>query len=369
MMLIYLKPTNLCNLNCKHCYVPEAKRIGTIQEDNTKNNINNVYKQKMTPEDIDRIYKKILDFSWDTPLKILFHGGEATLAGIDFYEYILKYYGHSLSHSMQTNLLLYSSKWDHIIEELFDSTIGTSFDLTRRFNDSFEQFQDIWMKNYFEAKNKFRISLRMVVSKTFLEKGADYWYNFINELKPDMYGFEHYIVTQGNDSSIAVPYADYLNFLIEFCQLVVNEGKIPNFYPLEQIFSASTDKGLFHGGYFTGNCMKNHIIIDPDGSVGMCPSLVANDLKVGNIFNQDLNSILNGEKRIQHIIKSNSNNCGDCKYSYGICGGGCYAMRYFSNISYDIPFKEITKGKCVELFEYLEGLANFFAENKTTETI
>lgn len=351
-MLIYLKPTNMCNLNCEHCYVPETKRTG---KDNTYES--NVNKQKMTLEDIDRIYEKILAYSWDIPPKILFHGGEATLMGIDFYEYILKHYGHLISHFLQTNLLLYSAKWDHIIEKLFSSGVGTSFDFTRRLNGSFERFRDVWMKNYLEVKNKFGVSLRMVVTKTFVEKGANYWYDFINELKPNSYGFEYYLNTPENNPSIAISYTDYLRFLMEFCQLIVNKGEIPNFYPIKEVVSVNTGKSFFYGGYFTGDCMKNHIVIDPDGSIGTCPSLAANDLKIGNIFDQDLYSILNGRERIQYIIRARNTNCGDCKYSFGICGGGCYAMRFYNNTSCGASLKDFTNKKCIELFEYLENLA------------
>lgn len=349
-MPVYIKPTNKCNLNCSHCYVPESKRTS---------------KERMSLRDIDTIYGKMLSHFKDEII-IIFHGGEPTLMGVNFYEHIRKNYKTpKITHLLQTNLILCTPEWDGLIEKLFNSRVGTSFDFTRTMNGSFERFQEAWLKNYSRIKSRFQVSVKFVVTKLFLEKSPLYWYKFIKGLDPGSFGFERYLATPDNSAQLDVPYKDYLQFLMDFCRVMVDNGEIPDFYPVGK----DAGKRFGSGGYFSGGCMNSNIVIDTDGNITACPAFTANDLSFGNIFEEDLEHVLAGRERMRCIFNSRITDCGDCKHSLGVCGGGCYAMKYFEKIPYKASLKGLTEGKCIEFFAYLENLAALFAEKEKREAV
>lgn len=115
-MALTIKPTNLCNFRCKHCFNGE-----------------NLEEKGMLPlstvfQTLELIAKKYND------IKITFHGGEPTLAGINYYKEIFSYekilekkYNVEFWHIFQTNGYLLDSDFiDLLISE--DVLISISFD-------------------------------------------------------------------------------------------------------------------------------------------------------------------------------------------------------------------------------------------------
>ncbi len=69
---ITVKPTLLCNMRCKHCF--------------NGNKLNN-----STVINIEKVKKLFLKASEEySIIKVTFHGGEPTLAGIEFYKILFE---------------------------------------------------------------------------------------------------------------------------------------------------------------------------------------------------------------------------------------------------------------------------------------
>jgi len=80
-----------------------------------------------------------------------------------------------------------------------------------------------------------------------------------------------------------------------------------------------------------GTAVRN-ISIDSDGSVYPCHMLHNSELSLGNIFNEDVKSILYSKQRqrFQSFSIENAAECSTCDIKY-LCGGGCRARAFFTS--------------------------------------
>lgn len=96
-----------------------------------------------------------------------------------------------------------------------------------------------------------------------------------------------------------------------------------------------------------------------DGTVYPCHMLHYDALKLGNIFEEDLKTIMQkpAAKKIRSLEVDAFESCGTCKYKY-LCGGGCRARSYFTHqnfISGDI-YCPMTKDYFVRTSAMLEEM-------------
>lgn len=118
-LTIIAKITNLCNIDCQYCYDrPFRECLGH----------NGIIK-------IDRI-KRLLDLAakYSKRVSIVWHGGEPTLAGVDFYkelsEYMVKEHPYTTwDQSLQTNGTLLDEEWFEL-SELYKINFGSSYNAT-----------------------------------------------------------------------------------------------------------------------------------------------------------------------------------------------------------------------------------------------
>jgi len=126
MDLIHIiKPTHVCNLACNYCYNDDAR------------------KPMMSLGVLERVISETFDYARRvrpfTNVLFLWHGGEPTLAGIDFYRQAVAFQarhanGYPYDNSMQTNGILLNHDWvDFFIKETF--RVSLSLDGPKDVND------------------------------------------------------------------------------------------------------------------------------------------------------------------------------------------------------------------------------------------
>ncbi|MGB9811901.1 MAG: radical SAM protein [Dictyoglomus turgidum] len=351
MFGIYFKPTERCNLACKHCYVPENKRQGGTTFLSLDNALN--------------ILRKIEQYfgSKGQKVRILFHGGEPMLTGVDFYKEIYKEFGSSnwLTFSIQTNLTLYSHVWDEVFEHLFNGYAGTSFDLTRRTVYGYSDFLAKWEDSFRKFTEKFKASVEITVSKKFFDWSVSDWVNFMLTHKANAFSFGWYSDIQGN-SDLFVNYDSYLDFLMSLSTELLQRGLPVYFKQIQGMFGLSynpVEKKYMYSPestcMFSTFCGDNHIVINPDGTVGICPALSANNFTIGNIYEQTMEDILNSPERQRFILfqKTPDEECVSCRY-LGVCNCGCPVLRKSGLL---------LRKKCVEFFSFFESLADKLLED------
>jgi len=116
LKLLVLQPTSFCNLNCRYCYVPNRSAKGV-----------------MALEVLEAVIKKVFAEKHYGQLEILYHAGEPTSVGIDFYQnsvdLVKKYNNQNIPvvHMIQTNATLLNKEWCDFFQE-YDFKVGVSLD-------------------------------------------------------------------------------------------------------------------------------------------------------------------------------------------------------------------------------------------------
>jgi len=129
---VFVKPVGArCNLNCNYCYYLEKDFQGAGEGPGV-----------MSPELLERYITGHLEASSDQSIIFSWHGGEPTLAGIDFYRKALeiqkKYQipGTKIVNGIQTNGTLLHMEWCKFLKEE-GFAVGISLDGPRVFHDRF----------------------------------------------------------------------------------------------------------------------------------------------------------------------------------------------------------------------------------------
>ena len=129
--VIMAKPVgSYCNMSCSYCYYLHAE------------NLQDLSRRTMTEETLEQLIRSYCETCSSDVLSITWHGGEPTLAGLDFYRKAMslekKYLpaGKTFWNSLQTNGLLIDDAWCSFLKEHhFD--VGVSIDGTRFVHDTY----------------------------------------------------------------------------------------------------------------------------------------------------------------------------------------------------------------------------------------
>ncbi|MCS7232028.1 MAG: SPASM domain-containing protein [Elusimicrobiota bacterium] len=349
MKKFYIRVTDQCNLFCKHCYIP--------------NDIRTKKKSFLSPDQVKFIvFKGVEELLYSRNnenefLNIIFTGGEPMLVGVDYYKSILsdieKIKNEKVSFSMTTNLMLYSSKWDFIFQNLFGGVVGTSYSLTRQTVNGFDDFEKIWLKNYERVREKFNVSIIFTLDKIFISQNVEFWINKIKQLEPHSCSFEWFIPAYDEieNSEIYSSVDEYFDYLCKLFSALKESGiknvKIKQLRPNFNMFSKDS------------SCLDENLVINPDGSVGICPALTVNGFVSGNIFYESIHKLLNKKERIDMInmLLKTPKECEDCRF-VAVCNYGCPALIFLGKIQ---------RNNCKKFFEFLEK--HYFEEASHDDAI
>ena len=115
---LIIKPTDACNLRCKHCYAAETGYSAEQMSLETARKIFNLF-----AKDYDEI-------------RIIWHGGEPLLMGLDFYKEIVKlqceYSEKKFVNDIQSNATLITDEW---IDFFVENEIKMGFSFDGQYND------------------------------------------------------------------------------------------------------------------------------------------------------------------------------------------------------------------------------------------
>ena len=307
---IYIKLTNGCNLQCKHCF------------NEIMGNHNS-----MSFETLDKIIYWLKCFRNEHSEDILnmsLHGGEPMLYNLDKISYLLDLTNNlNLKWCVTTNLIYdLTDKHLDIFNKMkpFDDNpmIMTSYDYgDLRFNN--ENNRQLWLKNVKKLlNNNINVQPIICLSKYLIENiEPEQIFNFLKSLNIKRFNFERITNTgRAMQNNIKPLNKDVDMWLLKAYKLYQKNDLIcPLFQGVEQSL-----KRVFIGCR-ARECMKNVITINPDGSISSCPNM-ANDI-YGNLDYIDNNKkqcLINFEKNINQ-------KCLFCKY-YHQCNGDCCQLTW-----------------------------------------
>lgn len=335
----------VCNMDCDYCYYLEKEALYPHKKFNLSS--------FQMPEKV--LEKFIHDYISSQPqerIEFIWHGGEPTLAGIDYFRRILELQkqfagGKTIENVLQTNGTLINDQWGEFLAANH-FLCGLSIDGPRKFHDQHRRFTDgrgSWEKAV-ECARIFRkhgveFNTMSVVNASNSQEPVAV-YDFLKEIGSRYMQFtpivERISLDEHESLSIVTPrYAKETAIMQEN----VTAKDWGNF--LCRIFDrwVKTDVGHCYVNWFDNTLaayigqppnlcsMAPHcccsLAIEHNGDAYCCDHFVFPEFKLGNIQHQDLAQMAKSDTQLyfeQYKKDSLSARCRSCAYLH-VCGGDC----------------------------------------------
>jgi len=318
-LIMYVKPTEDCNLNCLHCY----NKTGEL------NKKLDLEKFDLFLQTVGEYYAKSKN---DVYIEVVFHGGEPLLHGVYSLNFIKKLVTKNLSFaniafSLQSNLtLLDDAAIDFIVDDL-DNIVGTSYSPMLRFMGDDKAQYEIWEDNVQKLiENDVRVYSVITLSKPYIQACTpDDLINFL--LEKNFMGFHFEPLTNNGNASanwdkIVCNPEEYDAWKAEFTRKFIERGLYKNIESNEIVRKAKS----FYDGVYVGcscrNCMLRTITFNSDGTIGICPNV--SKTQIITTLNNTFEDFINSELRKNLIIteRQRREECLSCAF-FQYCNGGC----------------------------------------------
>ena len=308
---ITIKPTNDCNMRCKHCYHAEEGFESTM----------------MNPDAAKKMFKIASnDYS---EIVVVFHGGEPTLWGIDNFIEVLEYQKKLAAernvifrNSIQTNGLLINDEWIKLFKD-YNFTVGISFDGPH--NSDLRSNTGKVLENMICMK-KHEISFGTLCVET--GKSISHLEETYEWFKRAGFNFKVLALFMSGSALEHKEYElDIKEYVDALCELYKKW-----LFDLDCNISMRTFEDLLKVSdklyciQYGGSCIHNRICINPNGDIYPCGRPYTRDFILGNITSlQSIGEAFNTEayQKLVKISHERQRQCKEtCKF-FGVCKGGC----------------------------------------------
>jgi uncharacterized protein len=336
---VIIKVTNDCNYKCRYCFL--EKNIPTHKI--------------ISKEIILRLFDQIQNNINSEKIKILWHGGEPLLAGIDFFKETMEIQNDfkiKFSNEIQTNGSLIDDEFaDFFKRNQFH--VGLSIDgpqvindrtrLDKGNNSTFTKVMDNIkiLKKYDVAFgvlatiSKYNVKYPRETYSFFKENGLSFHFN------PLIYSGK----AKDNFNNLSVSLEEYDNFLVEMGEIWLYDSNPVNILFFEEVFeSIFTNGNSLKRCYSVLDCHKYFLAVGPTGELYPCCLFQGHDeFSYGNIMDINLIEITDTvawermSQRKEYVEKKCSG-CSTYKYCYGGCPFNAYSVHGTLNAKDDYCF-------------------------------
>ncbi len=334
---LILLSTLQCNADCEYCF-----------EDKTTD--------RLTLDRLEEMIRKVLDYMVEKSLETLniyWQGGEAMLLPPSWYEQanariqgLAEARGKQVIHSLQSNMLAYSSRWNKVIAEMFGNNVGTSLDYPNLHRKLLGQkpdtYNDIWGRRVKEARAAgIEVQVIAVPNQATLEIGAERFYShFVEDL--GITDFQVNTPFPGGEATAAkkeLPVAaveKLSRFYTELADIWLARGYAAGVRvgPFDALLRHFSHEPTTLPCIWGDNCANSLVSIDARGYVAQCDCWVTSypDYHYGNIFECDsfgelLKNSPARQKFNERPIQLIQRDCLSCDY-LSLCHGGCPVRTY-----------------------------------------
>lgn len=320
-----VKPTHDCNLSCVYCY----------------DRVNSKDLLRMSDSVLQTLIARLTKFHKPkSKIKIIWHGGEPLIMGIDFYRRVVEMqndYGNEFEfiNGIQTNGYLLDNEFiGFFLENNFQ--LGLSIDGPEYIHDqqrpiksnnkgSFKKVYDnlLTLKKYNQSM-KFGGVISVVTNESV--KHLIDIYRFFNDLEIDFQLNPIYL--SGSNNGMSFSGFDFKQYLEEMTSLFDHWIETKNSRVIIDPF-AKIIVNLFTlnpiGCQFAGLCHHKFLSITHSGDIYPCGRFASCDeVKLGNIIEDEISDVVTSPKylSITNARKLAMTKCGNCRY-FTICNAGC----------------------------------------------
>jgi radical SAM protein with 4Fe4S-binding SPASM domain len=320
MLSLYLKPTNYCNIDCEHCYLPEETRANkTVMSDETL-----AATARLAVDLAKREMHDSVHFIW--------HGGEPLVLKPSYYWHAQEVLKEAMgdfpfSQSLQTSLIPYRKEYSSLIAEVFNYHIGSSVDFTQRqVKSSSEAYLDLWMKKVEMARaDGHFVHPGMVPTRHETSNASGIYEWFVT------HGFKAFNVerySQFGTKTIDWPTNhEHARFLIGLFDCVTRDLAAIGTAPAINVVMGGINgvlRGL-PGDRWGTRCQREFIVVEPDGSLNTCPDRARHEAPYSNSHEGADAFIVSPERRKWiriNDVTHKENHCHSCEFNH-FCRSGC----------------------------------------------
>ena len=378
--VVMVKPVgSLCNAQCSYCYY-RNKEYAEAGSDAAGESPPGERRQakvpfRMTDEVLELFIRQYIEASPGPVVSFTWHGGEPTLAGLDFFRLAVelqkKYLpeGWSCWNNLQTNGILLDDQWcSFLAEERFD--VGLSIDGARWIHDQYRKDNQDHGTYQLAVTAVKRLQLHgvqpdllcTVTSAAEKEPLAIYralrnlntgWIQFIPIVRKDVFaaGTEY---AEGNPLPESVSGDGYGKFLCS----VFDEWALHDMGRIEVQLFAETIR-VWAGGaaslcWMAPVCGRV-LVLEKDGSVYSCDHFVSPSHLIGNINLSHLGGLadLPVQRQFGKDKRDKLNaKCRSCRW-LSVCNGGCPKDRFLLSESGKPDLNYLCTG-LERFFSYIE---------------
>jgi len=321
MNVIYLKTTETCNLNCKHCFT------------SGKNGAKIFWDFEKTSDWLRRLSQTLMS----EHVHVEFHGGEPFLADINSLKYVYdssKNLWPSMSWGATTNLTYkLTPEIIEFIQGPLGNRIATSWDTDIRFSN--QRQYDLWRMNVARLIDiGVTVKLFVSVSSGLLKWDPEDFLEWVRDLGVKELSLER-ITYDGNarvHPDIFPLNSEQDTWFLKLHQASEALGARNWFVNefLETVYDKFSN-GVTNSGTFCRDCEEKLFTVNADGTIAGCPNSAPTST-FGHI-NDDINALLSDPRRINNIACEKNRNpiCFSCDvFSY--CSGDCHQLPWQDNV-------------------------------------
>ena len=330
--VVMAKPVgSRCNMRCHYCYYLEKGQYSAHEK-----------QSRMSFKLLEKLIRQTIEASAGPVVSFTWHGGEPTLAGLDFYKKAVelekKYLprGWQVWNNIQTNGLLLSDEWCRFLREnRFD--VGLSIDGSQAVHDQNRRDlggQGTWdrVRRGVERLQKAGIQpdLLCTVNSASLTDPLGV-YRALRDLGTGWMQFIPIVVRfpDGAFSPESVTGEGYGQFLCT----VFDEWMAHDLGKVDVQLFAETAR-IWAGGqaslcWMAPTCGRV-LIAEEDGSIYACDHFVDPDHRLGSLLTDNLEALANLPQQLKFGESKRSALTAECRACpwLNCCGGGCLKDRF-----------------------------------------
>lgn len=344
-MYIMLKPAGaLCNLRCKYCYYLEKNELYKRQGNHV-----------ITDELLEKFVKEYIEAQTTPNILFTWHGGETLMRPISFYRRALELqriysHGRQIDNCIQTNGTLLNDEWCEFFKQN-NFLVGVSIDGPQEFHDEYRKtgtgrptFRDVMKGINLLNKHGVEWNALAVVN----DFNADYpidFYHFFKEIgcryiqftpiverittRPDNLRLAPGMQEEGILADFSITAGQWGNFLCTIFDEWVHHD-VGEYYI--QLFDATLANWV---GQAPGICTMaeecGHAgVMEFNGDVYSCDHFVFPEYKLGNLHDQTIFEMMNGQRQRKFSRMKKQmlpQQCRECRFLFA-CHGECPKNRF-----------------------------------------